>query len=89
MEIERDIFVDAEFLAARYKIKKQTVFDWLSQGKICPAWRIGKRVTRWRVSDIKAWEEAQSLEATAIAKRKREVKDAAEQGRDVAQLKTV
>jgi len=78
MEIEHDVFVDAEFLANRYKIKKQTVFDWLEQGKICPAFRFGKRLTRWRVSDIQAWEAEQLAEATANANRRREVKDAAD-----------
>jgi len=89
MEIERDIFVDAEFLAKRYKVKKQTILDWLDQGKICPAWRIGKRVTRWRVSDLETWEAEKLSEATAIAKRKREVKDAVGQGRLAAQLSNV
>jgi len=73
MEITVDAFVSAEFLAERYGVKKRTIMRMLDAGRIPPAFRFGRRATRWRIADVLEWEKQQSESFNAGVKRRESV----------------
>jgi hypothetical protein len=51
-----EVFLDAKAVAARYNIHEVTVRKWEAMGKLPPAVRITRGVTRWPLSALLARE---------------------------------
>lgn len=50
-------FLRVSEVAARYGISRSTVWRWLKKGKIPKPIKLGEDSTRWRLSDLEAWEQ--------------------------------
>jgi prophage regulatory protein len=43
-------------LASRYKVSRATILRWASSGNLPNPCKLSENCTRWRSSDIEAWE---------------------------------
>jgi prophage regulatory protein len=50
-------------LSERYKVARATVWRWVREGKFPSPVKLGSNCTRWKISDVEAWEAKR--EATA------------------------
>ena len=56
-------YVSDKFCSNRYEISRQTWWRWVREGLAPKPYRFTSQCTRWKLSDIEAWEASQ--EATA------------------------
>ena len=54
--IEGDLYYDAHFLARRYGVHPMTIWKWRSKHVLPGPVRLAANTTRWRGSDILAFE---------------------------------
>lgn len=47
--------VDEQYLAERFQIPRATWQDWRYRGKGPPFFRLGRRLVRYRLADVRAW----------------------------------
>jgi len=50
------IYLSVEQVAARYNVSKDTIWRWRRDGDLPKPVKLGGRTSRWRLSDIEAWE---------------------------------
>lgn len=56
-----DTWLSVEDIRRRYKLKRSaTVQQWVREGKFPPPVKLMWKVSRWRLSDIRAWEEGKA-----------------------------
>lgn len=58
-------FVTDKFLAERYAVGRTTIWRWAQEGRLPAAVRLSPGVTRWRLSDIEAFEAQHAAVETA------------------------
>lgn len=56
-------FISDKTLAARYDVTRQTVWLWTRKGKLPKPVKLGEATTRWKLSDLLAWESKQGERA--------------------------
>lgn len=57
-------YVSDSFLANRYSVSRNTVWRWLQHGTIPQPVKLSPGCTRWRLSDVEAWEASHANGAT-------------------------
>lgn len=50
------IYLSVEQVAARYNVSKDTIWRWRRDGDFPKPIKLGGKTSRWRSSDIDAWE---------------------------------
>lgn len=50
-------------LSERYDVSRATIWRWVREGKFPSPVRITKGCTRWKLSDVEAWEADQEVSA--------------------------
>ncbi|WP_083925133.1 helix-turn-helix domain-containing protein [Thioalkalivibrio sp. ALJ15] len=60
-----DTYLTDRDLAARYRVHRTTPWRWVERGNFPAPVRLQRGVTRWRSSDVEAWEAARSQEGAA------------------------
>ncbi len=50
------LYASAEEVAVRFGVSKDTIWRWRREGDFPAPVRLGGRTSRWRLSDIEAWE---------------------------------
>jgi predicted DNA-binding transcriptional regulator AlpA len=53
---EEQRYVTAKYIARRFGISLSSVWKWNAAGKLPKSVRFSSQITRWRVSDLDAWE---------------------------------
>ena len=51
----REFLSDSE-VANRYGVTRQTIWRWATLGRLAPPIKLGENCTRWRRSDVEAFE---------------------------------
>lgn len=54
---DETVFLRDIEVAIRYGISRSTIWRWLKTGKIPQPFKIGEGSTRWRLDDLKVWEQ--------------------------------
>jgi prophage regulatory protein len=62
MKSETPFLRDIE-VANRYGVSRSTIWRWVKEKKILRPLKIGSGSSRWRLSDLEVWEQAQSQRA--------------------------
>ena len=62
-----DSFWDADDLAIRYKVARNTVLAWARRGILPPADALTPKMRRWRKTTIRSHEDARAAQAAAKA----------------------
>lgn len=57
---QKTLFLSDNSLAARYEVHRATIWRWVSIGKFPAPVKIGGS-TRWKLTDIEAWEARQAV----------------------------
>ncbi|TDV89216.1 AlpA family transcriptional regulator [Halomonas alkaliantarctica] len=52
-------YLSVKRIADRLDVGESTIWRWVSEKSFPKPMRVGKRVTRWRLSDVQRWEEEQ------------------------------
>ena len=51
-----EVYLTVEELAQRYNVSTDTIYRWKRDGDFPKAVKLSRGTTRWRLSDIEAWE---------------------------------
>lgn len=54
--VAASIYLSVEQVAARYNVSKDTIWRWRREGEFPKPIRLGGKTSRWRLSEIEAWE---------------------------------
>lgn len=57
-----DSYLTLKEVTANIKIASSTLYRWIDDGKFPRPVRLGENCVRWRVADLKAWQESRSVE---------------------------
>lgn len=57
-------YVSDAALAARYSVSRNTIWRWTEKGELPTPVKLSPGCTRWRLSDVEAWEAKQADGAT-------------------------
>jgi prophage regulatory protein len=49
-------YASVQSVARRYDVSANTIWRWAREGNFPPPVKLGVRSTRWRLSDLEAWE---------------------------------
>lgn len=60
--VPNEMFVTGKFIDARYGIDPATRFRWYTEGDFPKPYKFGARSTRWKMSEVIAWEESKRAE---------------------------
>lgn len=52
-----DEFVDTDWLTKRYGVTKWCIHQWMKRGEFVTPLRLGRRMLRWKLREILAWED--------------------------------
>ncbi|MBS0126552.1 helix-turn-helix transcriptional regulator [Thetidibacter halocola] len=55
-----DIYLSVKQVATRLGVSADSIWRWKRNGEFPEAVKLGGRTTRWRLTDIEAWEAARS-----------------------------
>ena len=55
--MDTETFISDRQLGERYQCHRTTIWRWARNGKFPPPISLAARVTRWRMSDVLAWEQ--------------------------------
>lgn len=55
------IFVSDKQISQRYEVARQTVWAWVKAGHLPQPVKLSPGCTRWKLSDLEAWEEKQGV----------------------------
>lgn len=50
------LYLSVDQVASRFGVSKDTIWRWRREGDFPKPVKLGGRTTRWRLSDIEAWE---------------------------------
>lgn len=50
------LYLSVEEVSIRFGVSKDTIWRWRRGGEFPPPVKLGGRTSRWRLSDIEAWE---------------------------------
>ncbi len=53
------LFLSRNQVRARYGIGHTTLYDWVERYGFPAGYRMGPRLTRWKISELEAWEAKQ------------------------------
>ncbi len=56
--MEKEMFLTDRQIAERYSVSRATVWRWVKEKRLPAPARLGPATTRWRESDLKAFEQA-------------------------------
>jgi len=59
-EFQQPIFVPVEFVAARYSVSTATIWRWAKSGNLPRPVILSKGCSRWRLSDLDAFDAARA-----------------------------
>lgn len=59
----RESYLSDHLLAERYAVHPKTIWAWARQGRFPHPIKLQPGCTRWRASDVEAWEAEQAREA--------------------------
>lgn len=60
MEMQGEQYLDARQLAKRYRVHIQSIWRWNAEKRLPPAAKFGGGTTRWKLSDLEAWERSRT-----------------------------
>lgn len=60
-----EVFLDVADMQARYGVGRSTVWAWAARADFPKPIRLSEKCTRWRLSDLVAWEARRAAEAAA------------------------
>lgn len=52
-------YLSVKRISERLDVSESTIWRWVSEKSFPKPMRVGKRFTRWRLSDVQHWEEEQ------------------------------
>ena len=61
---EPDLWLTPKQVCKHLNIAYTTFFEWVRQGKLPPRREFSSKAKRWRISDIKAWQEGRQNSST-------------------------
>lgn len=56
-------YVNVKDASKRYDVSVPTIWRWVQEGKFPSPVKLASRTTRWRMSDLEAWEQQCSVAA--------------------------
>ena len=64
MAITSGELLSVKDIIKRFKICKQTIYNWIATGRMPQPTRLSKRVVRWRAEQIEKWIDSEELNQT-------------------------
>jgi prophage regulatory protein len=62
--VSLDSYLTLREITSIMKVATSTLYRWMDEGKFPRPVKLGENCTRWRVSDIKVWQDAREREPT-------------------------
>lgn len=56
-EREKEVYLPGKVVKARYGIGHTTLYDWTNKTDFPKPYKLGPRLSRWKLSELEAWEE--------------------------------
>ncbi|MEX0603838.1 MAG: helix-turn-helix domain-containing protein [Marinobacter sp.] len=56
-------YLSDKHISERYEVSRQTVWRWVREGKFPAPLKLGPNCTRWKLSDVEAWEASKEVAA--------------------------
>lgn len=57
LEREKEIYLPRKAVRERYSIGHTTLYDWTSETDFPKPYKLGRKLTYWKLSELEAWEE--------------------------------
>lgn len=61
MKQDQAEYLAARGVATRYQVHPATIWDWVAQGRFPKPVKFAPRCTRWKMSELLAWEAEQGV----------------------------
>jgi len=62
--MQANIYLSDKTIASRYEVGRATVWRWVQEAKFPAPIKLSAGCTRWKLSDIEAWENSQKENAS-------------------------
>ncbi|WP_252094083.1 helix-turn-helix transcriptional regulator [Rhizobium skierniewicense] len=56
--VSLDSYLTLKEVTTNIKVATSTLYRWIADGKVPKPVRLGENCVRWRVADVKAWQES-------------------------------
>lgn len=54
---EKEIYLPGKEVRERYGIGHTTIYDWIKKTDFPKPYKLGPKLSRWRLSELEAWEQ--------------------------------